>query len=329
VEKSSVVKNIAVLDDYQNVALRMADWSPVSERANIVVFSENLRPEEITKQLRDFEIVCLMRERTKFPRGILAALPKLELLASTAPRNAAIDMAAASELGVAVAWTEGRSQGTPELAWGLILSAIRRIPQEAASLRSGMWQRSIGKDIDGRTLGILGLGNIGQRVAKVANAFGMQVIAWSLNLDPQVADGHGVRAVSRSDLFRQSDILTIHMVLSERSIGIVGRTELGLMKSTAWLVNTSRGQLVDEAALIESLRDQRIAGAALDVYDVEPLPSDHPFRSLPNVVATPHIGYVTEDTYRLFFGQTVENVLAWLNGHPVRTVLPSGQRRSG
>jgi phosphoglycerate dehydrogenase-like enzyme len=327
VQDQALLKKIAVLDDYQGVALKMADWSPLDRRATIKVFRDNIKDrDQLIERLKDFHIICVMRERTPLPREVLQALPNLELIASTSSRNASIDMVAAAELGIAVAWTDGLPYGTPELTWGLILSAIRRIPQQLSSFRQGGWQTAVGQDINGRTLGIVGLGKLGKAVAKVGVAFGMRVIAWSQNLDPEAAKKEGVVAVTKSELFSQSDVISIHMVLSERSQGIVGAEDLALMKPTAWLINASRGPLVNEAALVEVLKAGRIAGAALDTYDVEPLPFDHEFRRLPNVIATPHVGFVTEDTYQLFYGQTVENIIGWLDGKPRRTELASNER---
>ncbi|KQV36982.1 D-2-hydroxyacid dehydrogenase family protein [Rhizobium sp. Root1204] len=324
---NQAVKKIAILDDYQGVALEMADWSVLDGRAEITVFRDNLvEPHALIERLKDFDIVCVMRERAPMTRQVLEALPKLKLLASNSSKNASIDMQAASELGITVSGTEYLSYGTTEMAWGLILSGIRRIPQEIAAVRSGKWQHTVGQDIHGRTLGILGLGNFGKAVAKVGAAFGMHVIAWSQNLDPAHAAEHGVEAVSKNELFERSDVISIHMVLSDRSRGIVGKAELERMKPNAWLINTSRGPLVDEAALAEVLQAGKIGGAGLDTYSQEPLPEDHPFRTLPNVLAMPHLGYVTEDTYRLFYGQTVENIIAWLDGNPVRLSNPTGAR---
>lgn len=317
---------IAVLDDYQGLSQQMADWAPLAGRAEIVVFRDTLADvDELTKRLDGFSIVCAMRERTKFGRTLLERLPGLELIASTGKHNAAIDMAAASDLGIAVAYTEPVSGGgTPELTWALILAALRNIPGEVASVRDGGWQVGLGRELAGHTLGILGLGRIGSAVARVGIAFGMRVIAWSPNLDAARAASLGVEAVMKEELFSRSDVLSVHMVLGERSRGLVAHDDLGRMKSTAWLVNTSRGPIVDEAALVDVLTERRIGGAALDVYGTEPLPADHPFRHLGNVVATPHIGYVTEQTYRAFYGQTVENIIAWLDGTPTRTLLLQG-----
>ena len=312
---------IAILDDYQGAALRLADWTPLNGRARITVFRDHVvTPDDVISRLHPFDVVCVLRERTPLPRAILEKLPVLKLIASTAMRNASIDMAAARELGITVCGTGSPSLGAPVLTWALILALVRQIPSEAASLRVGGWQVSVGGDLKGRTLGILGLGKIGALVAQVGRAFGMDVAAWSQNLTPEHAETHGVRRVTKAELFRTTDILTLHLVLSDRTRGIVGRDELALMKRSALLVNTARGPLVDQAALIEALRERRIAGAALDVFDVEPLPLDHPFRSLENVLATPHVGFVTEDTLRRFYGETVENISAWLDGTPVRVL---------
>jgi phosphoglycerate dehydrogenase-like enzyme len=314
---------IAILDDYQGVALGMADWSLLEGRAHIVVFQDHISDAtELVSRLSQFEVICVLRERTPLPRPILERLPKLKLIASVTMRNASIDMVAAKELGVTVCGTGSPSQGAPVLTWTLILAMLRNLPAELASVRNGRWQVSLGGDLKGHTLGVLGLGKIGSLVASVGRAFGMNVIAWSQNLTPEVANERGARLVSKEDLFRNSDILTLHMVLSDRSRGIVGARELALMKPSAYLINTSRGLLVDEQSLIEVLRRCKIAGAALDVYGVEPLPADHPFRSLGNVMATPHIGFVTRDTYKTFYRETVENIIAWLDGRPIRVLNP-------
>jgi phosphoglycerate dehydrogenase-like enzyme len=312
---------IAVLDDYQGAALTLADWTPLHGRARITVFRDHVStPEDVISRLQPFDVVCVLRERTPLPRAILEKLPALKLIASTAMRNASIDMAAARELGITVCGTGAPSLGAPVLTWGLILALVRHIPSEAASLRDGGWQVSVGGDLKGRTLGVLGLGKIGTIVAQVGLAFGMDVAAWSQNLTSEQAASRGVRRVSKAELFQTSDILTIHLVLSDRTRGIVGRDELALMKRSAVLVNTARGPLIDEAALIDALRERRIAGAALDVFDVEPLPLDHPLRGLDNVLATPHVGFVTEDTLRRFYSETVENINAWLDGTPMRVL---------
>ncbi len=304
---------VAVLDDYQRVALAMADWSALDGRVSVTVFHDHLaEPAAVIERLKPFTIICVMRERTPLTRQILAALPSLKLICSTAGRNASIDVEAARELGIEVRHTGYTEHGAAELTWALILALVREVPAEAASLRSGGWQTRVGGDLEGRVLGTVGLGKLGTRVARVAQAFGMEVIAWSRNLTADKAAAAGALLVSKDDLFRQADLVTIHLVLSPRSRGIVGAHELGLMKPTAYLVNTSRGPLVDEAALVDALRHKRIAGAALDVFDTEPLPSGHPLRTLDNVLATPHVGFVTADTYRLFYRETVANIGGWL-----------------
>jgi phosphoglycerate dehydrogenase-like enzyme len=306
---------VAILDDYQGVALRMADWSPLEGRADLVIFRDHLSDADaLVERLEPFDVVCVMRERTPLTRTILERLPRLRLIASTGAMNASIDLDAARERGITVAHTGYTSHGAIELTWALILAAVRRIPDEATSFRLGGWQVGVGGDLQRRTIGILGLGRIGSAGARIAAAFGMNVIAWSPNLTPEKAEAAGARFVTKEELFAQADIVTVHMVLGKRSRGIVGAAELALMKPTAWLVNTSRGPLVDEDALIEALDHQRIAGAALDVFAVEPLPADHPFRTLPNVVATSHVGFVTQETYEIFYGDTVKNIVAWLDG---------------
>lgn len=313
--------NIAILDDYPGVALSSADWSPLRGTASISTFRDHLSdPDAVVARLEAFEVVCVLRERTPLPRAILERLPRLRLIASTTMRNASIDMVAARELGITVCGTGSPSRGAPVLTWALILALVRHIPSQAAALRAGGWQTKVGGDLHGKTLGVLGLGKIGSIVAQVGRAFGMETIAWSQNLTAERAAQHGARLVTKSELFRTADVLTIHLVLGERTRGIVGRDELGLMKPSSLLVNTSRGPLVDEAALVDALRRRVIAGAALDVFDVEPLPRDHPLRTLDTVLATPHIGFVTEDTLRMFYGETVENIHAWLAGSPIRVL---------
>jgi phosphoglycerate dehydrogenase-like enzyme len=313
--------NIAILDDYQNVALKCADWSPLQGRSKITVFNDHVSdPAALVERLKPFEVISVMRERTPLPRSIIEQLPNLKLIASNAPRNASIDLAAAKERGITVCGTGYSSTATVELTWALIHALVRKLPAEHASVRNGGWQLSVGDDLYGKTLGIVGLGNIGSQVAKVARAFGMNVIAWSQNLTPEKAEEHGARLVAKEALFRQADIVTVHLVLSKSTIGIIGATELELMKSAAYLINTSRGPLIDEGALVAALKNHRIAGTALDVYDIEPLPLDHPFRSMENAITTPHIGYVTKGIYETFYGHTVENILAWLDGHPIRVM---------
>ncbi|MEP6505070.1 MAG: D-2-hydroxyacid dehydrogenase family protein [Betaproteobacteria bacterium] len=304
---------IAVLDDYQGAALRFADWSAVRERATVTVFDDNLAdPAAVVERLKHFDVLCVMRERTPLPRATLAQLPRLRLIVSTGSRNASIDVAAAAELGIALAHTGYQSDPTIEMTWALILAASRHIVSENHAFRSGGWQQGVGTGLRGKTLGLLGLGRVGGEVARVGAAFGMELLAWSPNMTPERAAERGATAVSKEDLFARSDVLTIHMVLSPKTRGLVGAPDLARMKPTALLVNTSRGPVVDEAALVETLAAGRIGGAALDVFDTEPLPPDHPFRTLANVLGTPHIGYVADDLYRTFFGDTVKALEAWL-----------------
>jgi phosphoglycerate dehydrogenase-like enzyme len=305
---------IAILDDYQNVALRMADWSALAGKAEITVFNDHLAdPVAIVERLAPFDVICVMRERTPLPREILERLPKLKLIASTGPRNASIDMAAAKELGIAVTATGYRSTSTIELTWALILASVRPVIRENEAVRDGRWQTSIGEELSGKILGVLGLGNIGTPVARIGLAFGMKIIAWSQNMTPEKAAAAGATLVSKDELFRQADIVTIHLILSGRTRGLVGAAELALMKPTSRLINTSRGPIVDEASLVKALRSHALAGAAIDVFDQEPLPSQHPFRTMDNVLATPHIGYVTENLYRTFYGDAVTSITAWLD----------------
>jgi phosphoglycerate dehydrogenase-like enzyme len=307
---------VAILDDYQDVALRLADWSAVRRRAEITVFNDHLAdPAAVAERLRPFDVVCVMRERTPLSRDILQQLPRLKLIASTGPRNAAIDMRAAAERGIVVTATGYESTPTIELSWALILASARHLAREAASVRDGGWQRRIGANLRGKCLGVMGLGNIGKEVTRIALAFGMTVIAWSQNLTSEIASAAGATLVDKDALFRQADIVTIHLILSRRTSGLIGAAELALMKPTAWLINTSRGPIVDQGALIAALQARKIAGAALDVFDVEPLPADHPFRRLDNVLATPHIGYVTEELYRTFYGDAAASIAAWLESN--------------
>lgn len=306
---------VAVLDDYQGVALAMVDWSSLAGRAAVTVFRDHLDdPDALVARLLPFEIVCVMRERTPLPRAILERLPNLRLIASTGARNAAIDLAAAAERGIAVRHTGYVSTGATELTWALLLALMRHVPAEAAALRRGGWQTAVGEDLAGGTLGILGLGNIGAAMARIAQAFGMSVIAWSENLTAEKAAAHGARWVDRATLFAQADIVSVHLILSRRTRGLVGAEDFARMKPSAFFVNTSRGPIVDEAALIAVLRENRIRGAALDVFDREPLAADHPFRTLPNCLATPHIGFVTRKTYETFYRDTVANIAAFLDG---------------
>jgi phosphoglycerate dehydrogenase-like enzyme len=305
---------IAILDDYQNVALKMAHWPALSGRAEITVFNDHLAdPSALVERLLPFDMVCVMRERTPLPREVLQHLPRLKLIASTGSRNASIDMEAAKELGITVTATGYRSSPTIELTWALILASLRGVVHENNSIRNGGWQKSVGQDLSGKILGVVGLGNIGGQVARIGLAFGMKIIAWSQNMTPEIAEAAGAKLVSKDELFRQADIVTVHLMLSGRSKGLVGAAELGLMKPTSHLINTSRGPIVDEPSLIKALRSHAIAGAAIDVFEEEPLPAQHPFRSMDNVLATPHIGYVSESLYRTFYGDSLANITAWLD----------------
>jgi phosphoglycerate dehydrogenase-like enzyme len=314
---------LAVLDDYQRVAMTSAEWSSLAGRADITVFSDHLADEEaLAERLAPFEIVIAMRERTPFRASLLRRLPALRLLVTTGMANASIDLHVAHQRGVLVCGTRGSGAGTPELTWGLLLALLRGIPTGDAALRAGEWQRGLGVELAGTTLGILGLGRIGGRIARYAHAFDMDVIAWSQNLTDDQATAHGARRVTKGELFTLSDVVTVHLKLSERTTGLVGARELDLLGPRGYLVNTSRGPIVDEAALVSALRSGHIAGAALDVFDVEPLPADHPLRTAPNTVVTGHIGYVTRQTYAFFYGDAVADVAGWLDGDPVRVLEP-------
>ncbi|OEV28773.1 hydroxyacid dehydrogenase [Streptomyces nanshensis] len=312
---------VAVLDDYQQAAHHFADWQSLD--AEVTFLHEHFGDTDaLVAALRGYDVVVAMRERTPFTAERFERLPDLRLLVTTGMANAAIDVAAAERHGVTVCGTHSPATATPELTWGLILSLIRHIPAESTGVREGQWQHSIGGDLYGRTLGIVGLGRLGSRVAAVGRAFGMRVLAWSSNLEPATARERGAEPVSKQTLFAEADIVTVHYKLSERSTGLIGPEELSWMKPTAYLVNTSRGPLVDTDALVDALIEGRIAGAGLDVYDVEPLPADDPLRTAPRTVLTPHIGYVTEGTYRTFYGEAVEDIAAWADGKPVRTLTP-------
>jgi phosphoglycerate dehydrogenase-like enzyme len=305
---------IAVLDDYQNVALSMADWSQLDGQATVTVFNDHLSGSDaVVARLQPFDVVCVMRERTPLTRTIIEHLPRLRLIASTGRRNASVDLEAAKERGIEVVHTGYSSSPTIELTWALILASARSLVAENASLRSGGWQRFVGDDLAGRTLGVVGLGNIGAAVARIGKAFDMTVLAWSQNLTPERAAEAGARLVEKDELFGQADIVTIHLVLSRRTRGLVGARELALMKPTARLINTSRGPIVVEADLICALEGGKIAGAAIDVFDQEPLPPAHPLRILPNLLATPHIGYVSRNLYELFYRDTVDHIRQWLD----------------
>ena len=312
---------LAILDDYQNVALSMANWEVLKPTVDVQVFHDTVATEDaVAERLRDFEILVAMRERTPFRRSLLARLPKLKLLVTTGMVNASIDAKAAAELGIMVCGTRSSSYSTMELAWGLILALARSIPREDAGMRQGGWQTTVGIELHGKVLGILGLGKIGGQMPAVGAAFHMEVIAWSENLTAERAASVGARRVEKDELFRRSDFLTIHTVLSKRTRGLVGAGDISTMKPTAFLINTSRGPIVDEQALIAAMQNHTIAGAGLDVYDEEPLPADHALRRLENVVITPHIGYVTAEKYRVFYADAVENVQAFLAGSPVRVI---------
>jgi phosphoglycerate dehydrogenase-like enzyme len=318
------VTQVAILDDYQGVALRLADWSSLPAVADVVVFRDHVADEaKVAARLADFDVVVAMRERTPFPRTLIERLPRLRLLVTTGMRNASIDLRAAADHGTLVCGTAGLPSPTAELTWALILALVRRVPREDRATRDGRWQETLGTTIHGKTLGVLGLGQLGSRVARVGRAFEMEVLAWSQNLTPERAAAIGATlAGSRDELLARADIVTIHLVLSERTRGLLGAREVALMRPSAYLVNTSRGPIVDERALIAALEAGAIAGAGLDVYDEEPLPPDHPFRRLPNTVITPHLGYVTEETYRIFYSQALEDIRAFLAGAPVRVLSP-------
>jgi len=312
---------IAVIDDWQQVASRVVDWSVLGPLGQVHFLHEYPADTAVmVERLQGFDVICVMRERSVFDQALLQGLPKLRLLVTGGMRNAAIDIPAAKALGIQVCGTDSYKQAAPELTWALIMASTRNLLAEADSLRAGGWQVGLGGDLYGKTLGILGLGSIGQKVAQFGQVFGMRVIAWSENLTPQRAAESGVTWVSKRELFEQADILSIHLVLSERSRGLVDAQALAWMKPSALLVNTARGPIVDEQALVDALSNGRLAGAALDVYSQEPLPLEHPFRTLPNVLATPHVGYVSEQNYRQFYGQMIEDIQAWANGAPIRVL---------
>jgi phosphoglycerate dehydrogenase-like enzyme len=316
---------VAILDDYAGVVLDVADWSPVRERADVVVFDRHLSEEEAVEALQSFDVVCTLRERMAFPRTLIERLPNLKLITIVGRSLPNLDMAAASERRVLVAHSNlanprlrAVANGTPELAWGLMIATVRNLAEEHRRMREGGWQTTTGLILSGKTLGLLGLGKIGKRMAEYAQVFGMEVIAWSQNLTAEAAAAVGARRVEKEDLFRQADVVSIHLVLSERTRGLVTGVELALMKPTAYLINTSRGPIVNEAALIAALSSGQIAGAGLDVYDTEPLPPGHALRLLPKVTLSPHIGYVTRELLGVVYSDTVEAVAAWLDGKPIR-----------
>jgi phosphoglycerate dehydrogenase-like enzyme len=312
---------VTILDDYQGVALTSADWSAVSGSYTLDVIGEHIADEDaLTARLRDSDVIVAMRERTPFPASVLKSLPALRLLITTGPVNASIDLPAAAAAGITVCGTGGAGNAMPELTIGMIIALTRNFAQEDAAVRAGGWQHTIGPGLSGTTLGVLGLGRLGAPVARLAQAFGMSVIAWSPHLSAERAAEHGARAVTKAELFSQADVITVHVPLADGTRGMVGADDLALMRSSAYLVNTSRGPIVDQTALVEALRENRIAGAGLDVYDTEPLPLDDPLRSLPNTLLLPHIGYVTTDAYRVFYRHAVEDIVAFDAGAPVRVL---------
>lgn len=317
------LNRLGILDDYQGVALSMGPWDKLPQDLKIKVFRDTIKDQEaLVRRLSPFDALLIMRERTPFPRGLIERLPNLQLLITTAARNRAVDLAACAERGITVCGTPSFAHPTVDLTWGLILSLMRHIPEQERALREGRWQVKLGNSLEGKTLGVIGLGNLGSRVARVGAAFGMRVIAWSQNLTEEKAAAAGAVKVDKATLLREADVVTLHLVLSERSRGIIGAGDLAQMKRSAVIVNTSRGPLIDQDALIAALKEGRIAGAGLDVYDEEPLPPGHPILSAPNTVLTPHLGYVTEENYRAYFQGAVEAVLGYLAGSPVRELRP-------
>lgn len=314
------LQRLAILDDYQGVTLPLGPWARVPH-LDITVFRDTLAEREaLLERLRPFDAILAMRERTPFPRALIERLPNLKLLITTGERNRGIDAAACAERGVVFSGTPSLGAPTVDLTWGLILGLARGIPREQASLRAGTWQQGLGVGLEGRTLGLLGLGKLGTRVAKVAQAFGMKVIAWSQNLTAEAAAAVGVERVDKMALFARADVLSIHLILSDRSRGLVGAAELAAMKPTAFLVNTSRGPIVHQAALIAALEAGRLAGAGIDVYDIEPLPTSHPLLAAPRTLLTPHLGYVTEENYRAYFQGAVEAIEAFEADAPIRVI---------
>jgi phosphoglycerate dehydrogenase-like enzyme len=320
---------VAILDDYAGVALDLADWSPVQTRCDVTVFTQHLSEAEAVDALRPFDVVCTVRERMAFPRTLFERLPNLKLITIVGKSLPNLDMVAASEFGVLIAHSNFASplfaavrDATPEFTWGLMIATVRNLAEEHRRMREGAWQTTMGMTLSGKTLGLLGLGRIGKRMAQYAKAFDMEVIAWSQNLTEDAAEAAGARRVEKAALFEESDVVSIHVVLSERTRGLVGAPEFALMRPNAFLINTSRGPIVDETAMITALQSGRIAGAGLDVFDVEPLPPDHPLRYLPNVTLSPHLGYVTSETLGAFYSDTVEAVVAWLDGTPARIANP-------
>jgi D-3-phosphoglycerate dehydrogenase len=319
---------IAILDDYQSVARAMADWSRIGPDVEIVSFDRHLSEAEAADQLATFDVLCIMRERMALPRSLIEALPRLKLIAVTGSHTQVIDVEAAQERGIPVTLTAPRaSNSAAELTWAMVLGLARQITVEDRNMREGRWQTSVGFRLEGRTLGLIGLGTLGARVARYGQAFDMRVVAWSANLDPQRARDLSVEPVTKEELLRQSDVVSIHLKLGDRSRGLIGAQELALMKRSAVLVNTSRAAIIDQDALAHALHNGVIAGAALDVFEPEPLPADHPARSLPNTILTPHIGFVTEESYREFFVRVVDSIIEWrqTNGHAPETKRDEGE----
>ncbi|MGD1240201.1 D-2-hydroxyacid dehydrogenase family protein [Mycobacterium seoulense] len=332
---SKPTPQVAILDDYAGVALRLADWSAVQTRSRVSVFDRHLSEDDAAEALRPFDVICTMRERMALPRTLIERLPNLKLITIVGSSLPNLDMGAATERGILVAHTDfthprfrSVHDATPELAWGLLIATVRNLAEEHRRMRDGGWQVTTGLTLSGKTLGLLGLGRVGRRMAEYAKTFGMEVIAWSQNLTEDAAAMVGARRVEKAALFEQSDVVSIHVVLSERTRGLVGQPELARMRPHAFLINTSRGPIVDEAALLDALKTGRLAGAGLDVYDIEPLPTDHPLRQLPNVTLSPHLGYVTREMLSAFYSDTVEAVTAWLDGAPIRIANPEASSRA-
>jgi len=315
---------LAILDDYEKAALQLGDWDRIRQRVEVDVYSDHIAAEDsLVKRLLPYDMVLIMRERTPFPRHLIEQLPSLKLLVTTGLRNSAIDISACADQGIVVCGTGSSKNAAGELTWALMLSLLRKIPRADRETREGKWGNILGTELFGKTLAILGLGKIGTLMANVGRAFGMEIIAWSQNLTHDRASECNAERVEKEDLFTRADILTVHVVLSDRTRGLIGARELALMQPTAFIVNTSRGPIIDEKALIDALKEGRIAGAGIDVYDMEPLPCDHPFLSLPNTVLTPHIGYVTRDNFTTYFTQAVEDITAWMEGSPIRMLPPA------
>jgi phosphoglycerate dehydrogenase-like enzyme len=317
-----MIPRIAILDDYQNIARSFAPWDRLDGRAEVTSFTDHLAGEHaLVARLGPFAAVALMRERTPFPRQVLERLPNLKLLTTSGMWNASVDLAACEELGIDVCGTQAGGAGTAQVTWAMILALAQQVPACDRDIRAGLWQTGIGEELAGKTLGLLGLGRVGAKVAQAAPAFGMNVIAWSANMTDERAAACGAQRVERDELLARADFVSVHLVLSPRTRGLIGRAELALMKPAAYLINTSRGPIVDEAAMLEALERGSIGGAGLDVYDVEPLPLDHPLRRLPNTVLTPHVGYMSRESYTVFYTQMLEDIEAWLDGAPIRRIL--------